>query len=168
MEDKTMYKDIVGTDIKDTDQSKQESTRCIDDVTDIVGSKDKDNLEIYINELYSLLKAMYGDMKLQMNCDKTSFITIESHHNKYETRKLEIKVDENTTIEEDEELKILGFQQNRRNIMDSQINAISSKVAIAMKNLRPAIPFMMEKKRKEIVQAKIKPIALYGIQLMLS
>ena len=61
-----------------------------------------------------------------MNAEKTAFITIETKHDKAEDdHKLQIKVNEKLTIKEDEQLKILGFRQNRRNLMDSYLSAIA-------------------------------------------
>ena len=80
---------------------------------------------------------------------------------------MKIKVTEDTIIQEVEKLKILGFHQNKRNTMDSQLTATASKVGLAMSKLRPALPYLTPETRKQLVNMKIKPIALYGIQLYL-
>ena len=49
--------------------------------------------------------------------------------------------------------------------MDSQITATALKVGLAISKLRPALPYLTPKVRKQLVNTKIKPIALYGIQL---
>ena len=102
-----------------------------------------------------------------MNGDKTAFLTIESKHEKEEKEKLTIKTENNKIIKEDETLKILGFQQNRNNTMDSHLNATAAKVGMNIANLKPALPYLSEKNRKEIITSKIKSIALYGIQIMI-
>ena len=68
---------------------------------------------------------MYDNKILKMNGDKTFFITIASSHDEKVNRKIKIKIDQNVTLVEDDVIKILGFLQNRRNSMDSQVNAIS-------------------------------------------
>ena len=49
--------------------------------------------------------------------------------------------------------------------MDSQITATALKVGLAISKLRPALPYPTPEGRKQLVNTKIKPIALYGIQL---
>ena len=49
----------------------------------------------------------------------------------------------------------------------SQVNATATKVGMAMAHLKPAMPYMSKKRKKEIVNSKVKPIALYGSHLML-
>ena len=112
-----------------TEETKVESTGYIDDVTHVVGAKNKEELEIELNNLYSLLKRLYNNKILQMNGTKTCFITIASSHDNRSPNKLKIKVDENFSITEDQCIKILGFFQNRRNSMDTQVNAIAAKPA---------------------------------------
>ena len=48
---------------------------------------------------------MYSNKKLKMNGDKTSFLTIESNHDKSTNRKLIIKGQDNITITEDDKSK---------------------------------------------------------------
>ena len=127
-----------------TEETKVESTGYIDDVTHVVGAKNKEELEIELNNLYSLLKRLYNNKILQMKGTKTCFITIASSHDNRSPNKLKIKVDENFSITEDQCIKILGFFQNRRNSMDTQVNAMAAKTGMPMSKLKPAIPYLCQ------------------------
>ena len=102
-----------------------------------------------------------------MNGSKTCFITLESSHDNLHPSKLKIRVDDVTLITEDECVKILGFYQNRRNNMDTQLNAISAKTGLLMSKLRPALPYLDEHTRKLLINSKVKSVALYGLNLMI-
>lgn len=97
-----------------------------------------------------------------MNGSMTNFLTIASSHDATSTAKLQIKVDSNTSITKDDCIRILRFQQNRRNLMDTKLNFISSKVGMLMSKIGPALPFMEKNNRKRVIEAKVKSIALYG------
>ena len=49
----------------------------------------------------------------------------------------------------------------------NQLIAMASKVGMTFSKLRPALPYLSQKSRKQIIMSKVKPIALYGVQLML-
>merc|ERR1711954_433095 len=163
MSNNSRYKEIVGKDLSSTENAKLEYCGYIDDVTHVAGTETKDDLEIYFQELYSLLTRGYSNKKLQMNGDKSAILTI---NNKEDDRKIKTTTESNRYIEECEVLKILGFHQNKANNMLQQVNATASKVALLWSKLKPAIPFMSESMRRMIVNSKIKSVALYGIQLM--
>ena len=78
-----------------------------------------------------------------------------------------IKTEKYVIIHEAEALKILGFHLNCRNTMDTHLNATSSKISMILSKLKPALKHLTEKNRNKIISAKVKPVALYGIQLML-
>ena len=139
-----------------TEETKVESTGYIDDVTHVVGAKNKEELEIELNNLYSLLKRLYNNKILQTNDMKTCFITIASSHDNRSPNKLKIKVDENFSITEDQCIKILGFFQNRQNSMDTQANAIAAKTGMLMSKLKPAIPYLDYQTRRTLITTKVK------------
>ena len=78
LNDNDTYKEIVGKDMVIEDDKDTESTGYIDDVNHVISANNKDILEIKLNQLYSLLQEIYNNKKLQMNGDKTAFITFES------------------------------------------------------------------------------------------
>ena len=139
-----------------TEETKVESTGYIDDVTHVVGAKNKEELEIELNNLYSLLKPLYNNKILQMNGTKTCFITIASSHDNRSPNKLKIKVDENFSITEDQCIKILGFFQNRQNSMDTQVNAIAAKTGMLMSKLKPVNPYLDYQTRRTLITMKVK------------
>ena len=51
-------------------------------MTHVIAAENKGELEVYINKLYSLLQEIYKNKILQMNADKTAFMTIETKHDK--------------------------------------------------------------------------------------
>ena len=99
---------------------------------------------------------VYSNKQLKMNGEKMRFLTIDSKHDDTRPGKLKIKVDKDTTLTRDKKQKILGFHQNKRNTMDSQITATASKVGLAISKLRPALPYLTPKVRKQLVNTKIK------------
>ena len=76
MEDPVKFKEIVKRDLVETNEPDHTSVGYIDDVTHVTGLDNKDELEVYINELYALLKSMYTNKKLQINGSKTKILTI--------------------------------------------------------------------------------------------
>ena len=139
-----------------TEETKVESTGYIDDVTHVVGARNKEDLEIELNDLCSLLKRLYNSKILQTNVTKTCFITIASSHDNRSPNKLKIKVDENFSITEDQCIKILGFFQNRRNSMETQVNAIAAKTGMLMSKLKPVNPYLDYQTRRTLITTKVK------------
>ena len=137
----------------------------IDDVSHVVGLDTKEELEVYLEELYLLLEHMNHNKRLQINGGKTQVLTIENKRE--DDFKIRIKIDAATQVQESETIKILGFILNRRNTLDSHLNAVASKIGLALSKLKPALSFMSSDLRKRIVTAKVKPIATYGSQLVL-
>ena len=50
--------------------------------------------------------------------------------------------------------------------MESHLNSIAAKVGLTLSKLKPALPYLTDKSKREIIGAKGKPIAVYGAQLM--
>merc|ERR1711954_495234 len=92
--------------------------------------------------------------------DKTVFITFESKHDRDNQRKLKITINDKVTITEDEVVKILRFQINRRNTMENHLNATASKIGMIMSKLKPALKYLTEKNRKEIILHKAETILM--------
>ena len=51
--------------------------------------------------------------------------------------------------------------------METHVNATASKIGLTLSKLKPALAYLEDKNKKLIVTSKVKPIALYGLQLML-
>ena len=51
--------------------------------------------------------------------------------------------------------------------METHLNALSSKVNLILSKLKPALKFLNERNKKIVISSKVKPVALYGVQLML-
>ena len=77
MTDNEQYTEIVGKSLTPVNNPDQESIGYIDNVSHVTGLENKDELEIYLNVLYSLLERVYSNKKLQINGDKTQFLTIK-------------------------------------------------------------------------------------------
>ena len=91
----------------------------------------------------------------------------KSKENPQTRRRVKFTTTNNTTINEDDSMKILGFQLNKRTIQDTQLSAISTKVGRTMGKLRLAFAYLNEYTRKKLINTKGKPIALYGIERMI-
>ena len=76
MTDKNHYRDVVGTEPDQTEDTDHNSVGYIDDVTHVRGAESKEEQEVYLNNLYSLLVRMYNNNKLQINGSKMQFLTI--------------------------------------------------------------------------------------------
>ena len=136
---------IVDEEMSITEQNDTESTGYIDDVNHVVSANNKEDLEVKLNQIYSFLQNIYTNKKLQMNGDKSAFITFKSKYDKYSQSKLKITTEKNEIIHEAEALKILGFHINRRNTMDTHLNATSSKISMILSKLKPALKYLTEK-----------------------
>ena len=69
-------------------------------------------------------------------------MTIASQHD--DEQKLTIKINNDTSIMENDKIKLLGFHINRQNNMDSQLTLITLKVGMSMAKIRPALPYLSE------------------------
>ena len=136
------FKRIVGKDKQQTTETNVRSTGYINDVTHVVAGINKEDLEIELHNLYSLLETLYKNNILQMNGTKTCFVVINSPHDNDHPERLSIRIDDKNIIKEDDCIKILGFFQNKRNSMDTQLNAIAAKTGMIMSKLRKAVPYM--------------------------
>ena len=83
MKSNEAYREIVDEDMSITEQNDTESTGYIDNVNHVVSTNTKEDLEIKLNQIYNLLQNIYTNKKLQMNGDKSAFITFESKYDKY-------------------------------------------------------------------------------------
>ena len=165
MTDNTHYKEITETELEPLENVEHEAVGFIDDVTHVTGANDLDELEIYINKLYSLLLKFFNNKILKINGEKTKFLTIPN--SKDDDRRISIKINHNTEINESETLKILGFIQNKRNTMENHLNWVASKIGMTLAKLRPIFEYISDDQRKRIVSAKVKSIALYGLPLII-
>ena len=120
MKDKEHYRTIVKREPDDVEDPIHESVGYIDNVTHVTGANDREESEIYINTLYSLLLRLYSNKRLKINGSKTQFLALKN--NKDDAREMKIKINDNEYIRESEKLKILGFIQNNRNSMDRHLN----------------------------------------------
>ena len=165
MKDPEKFKEIVKRDLVETNEPEHTTVGFVDDVTHVTGLNNKDEQEVYLNELYSLLINMYTNKRLQINGSKTKILTIIN--NKDDGSKIKIRIDDNNEISESETIKILGFQQNRRNTMDTHLNTVSSNVGMLLAKLKPALTYMPDPIKKRIIQSKVKSVATYGLQLII-
>ena len=108
---------------------------------------------------------MYTDKTLKINGGKTQFLKIK--HKNEENHKITINIDNDTKIEESETINILGFIQNRRNTMDTHLNWVATKVGMTIAQLEPAMTFVSDKVKQRKISAKVKYLALYGLQLII-
>ena len=51
--------------------------------------------------------------------------------------------------------------------METHVNAMASKIGLSSSKLKPALAYLEDKNRKLIITSKVKPIAIYGLQMML-
>ena len=165
MTDNDRYKEIVNKDVTNTNNPEHKSVGYIDDITHVTGLFDKEEQELYLNNLYSLLEKHYNNKRLQINGSKTQFLTIPRTNK--DDYKIKLRINHNTMVSESEKIKILGFIQNKRNNMESHLNSMASKVGMTLAKLKPMLTYMPEEIKKRVISAKVKSLALYGCQLFI-
>ena len=72
----------------------------IDDVSHFVGLDTKEELEVYLEELYLQLEHMNHNKRLQINGGKTQVLTIENKRE--DDFKIRLKIDAATQVQESE------------------------------------------------------------------
>ena len=152
------YKSIVGKDITPIYNPDHECFAHFDDMSHVTGLNKNEEQEIYINNMYSLLEPIYSNKNLKINGTKTQFLTIANA--RYENQKIKLQIDDNNTVTENKSIKLLGFMQNRRNMMDSRLNNLSAKAGMILSKMRSTFAFIPEEKREQIITAKVKSITL--------
>ena len=165
MNNQSHFMRITNKPQNDHENVEHVSVGYIDDVSHVVGLDTKEELELYLEDLYSLLESMNHNKRLQINGGKTQVLTFENKRE--DDYQITINVDATTTVRESESIKILGFVINRRNSLDTHLNSVASKIGLTLAKLQPALKFMTPDLRKRIITAKVKPIATYGSQLVL-
>ena len=87
------YREIVNKSLTKLDNTEHASVGYIDDVSHVTAAETKEEVEIYVNELYQLLEKVNNNKKLQINGTKTQLITLENKND--DDFKIKIKVDNN-------------------------------------------------------------------------
>ena len=138
----------------------------VDDSTNIIGTDNKDELEIYLTNYHKVLEIYYTANKLKLNGDKTQLIVTRRKWKNKDNTKVQFKTTEGDTIKEVNAIRILGFLRNNRNSYDSHLGVINGRITQALAEIKPYVRYMDPKSRKEVIYSKIASIALYGAELL--
>ena len=107
----------------------------VDDSSNIVYTKDIQNLGEYINKFYILLEAIYSINKLAINSDKTELMIICKNKYRKDTKHIVMQAS-NFIVNQVKKVKILGYtiQSNLKN--NAQIGNILSNLNNRIYNIK--------------------------------
>ena len=134
----------------------------VDDVTQVVGNTNKEDLQIYIQELFTLINAYYKSNLLVVNEDKTEFMTVSKNNDEMD---IYIHKDDGEIIKSGNHIKILGVTLNNRNSLDTHVSRMASIIGMRFKKISHLLKYMDQKQRKTIMTAKLLSVVAFACPL---
>ena len=98
---------------------------------------------------------MYNHISLKLNGDKTKFINFSRDNNDDES-KFTISDDQGNIIDQKQTFKVLGYIINQKNDLEGHLSALFGKISKQYNNIKGAIPFLSERNKKIIIDAKLR------------
>merc|ERR1711954_485179 len=135
----------------------------VDNSNNVIGTDNCTEAKNYLKYYHILLQDSYKANKLQMNRTKMTFICTRKPRN--EQRKLEIELKGNKPIKEVKAMKILGFWQNNKNSLNTQLGKVLAIAANNLDELRPLLKHLSMKNRREVINSKCTSVITYGLEL---
>ena len=129
-----------------------EVSNFVDDSTSNIGTKNFNDITLYIKDYLEILKTFYTINLLSMNKSKTKFTVIGSQTQIAQTKNIKIKIDQ-TYINCDSQIHILGTLLSADNKMTLAINELVSNLNFRLFNLMKVRKFTDFKTRLSFVNS---------------
>ena len=154
MEDKKIYKQLTGRNMKKHKIISHKIITYVDDTQHIIAAETNEDLKNYIQDLHELLIAIYKHKSLYINGDKTEFLNFDKPEN--EGANFIITDEKKNIIKQNNTIKILGYRINRNNNLANHISGLVSKINFSYNKIKGVLPYMNMKNRKIVIDAKIR------------
>merc|ERR1711954_545075 len=158
MEDKKIYKQLTGRNMKKHNIISHKIITYVDDTQPIIAAETNEDLKNYIQDLHELLIAIYKHKSLYINGDKTEFLNFDKPEN--EGANFIITDEKKNIIKQKKSIKILGYRINRNNNLANHISGLVSKINFTYNKIKGVLPYMNKKNRKIVIDAKIRLLFL--------
>ena len=139
----------------------------IDDSTNLISDKNRENLICYLTLYYNLLKCYYDANKLVINPDKTELLVSCKNKFRVEADKIKFKADI-YEIEQKDSTKILGFIIDKNLNHDKQINNVISKVNFRLHTIKFVDKYMNNKVKIIVYNSLVLSIIRYVMPLLIN
>ena len=119
----------------------------------------------YIDVYFKILTIFYNQNKLLLNPEKTNLLIIANPS--VRNQKIEIKTD-SETVTPKKQIRILGFETNNRNSMDTHLRETVAKTKQMMARMNNIKKYMTEKQRLQFANSFMISKLQYGAQFLAS
>ena len=168
MKNKELFQKITGRAPLEDEILSHQIFTYMDDTQHIIAAKTHKDIKNYIHDLHMVLITMYKNNSLSINGDKTEFMNLFTNKDEDADAKFKIPDKKGNIIEQQNTMKILGYEINNNNTMEAHMCSLMSKMAYSHFKLKGAIPYMSTRNKKIILEAKIKSQLNLTLPLMLN
>ena len=139
----------------------------VDDSTNLISSRNLNELNSYINKYFNILEKFYELNKLTLNSDKTKFMFICKPNLRNNTNDIQLETTD-YSIEQSTKVKILGMYISAGLCNNANINSIISKVNYRLNILRKVLKYTNYRTSKMLVNSIIISVFKYGCPLLIN
>ena len=164
MKDKEVFRKLTNLETNTEESNSHETVAYVDDLTQVVGNKNRMILQEFIQEVYDTTVCYFETNLLSINSSKTELLSVP--YGNEENPNVFVMTQEGNIIKSSKQVKILGIRFNESNNMNAHVSSILSSIGLAFNWLKPYLQHALMQQRRIIIQSKLESKALYKAPIL--